>query len=92
MKQKSIKIAVIGLGYVGLPLAVEFSKKYAVVGFDLKSQRIEDLKEQLAKQEIELTKKNDEADKLIEVVGVETEKVSKEKATADKEKLKEEVA
>jgi len=44
MKQKSIKIAVIGLGYVGLPLAVEFSKYYAVVGFDLKQQRIEDLK------------------------------------------------
>ena len=47
MKQKSIKIAVIGLGYVGLPLAVEFSKKYAVVGFDLKQQRIEDLKKSI---------------------------------------------
>ena len=42
---------IIGLGYVGLPLAVEFSKKYAVVGFDLKSQRIEDLKEQLAQKD-----------------------------------------
>jgi UDP-N-acetyl-D-galactosamine dehydrogenase len=32
---KRIKIAVIGLGYVGLPLAVEFAKKYGVVGFDI---------------------------------------------------------
>ena len=39
-----IKIAVIGLGYVGLPLAVEFGKKYSVVGFDVNSQRIEELK------------------------------------------------
>lgn len=37
------KIAVIGLGYVGLPLAVEFSKKYQVVGFDINKKRIVDL-------------------------------------------------
>ncbi len=37
-------IAVIGLGYVGLPLAVEFAKKYAVVGFDINKHRIEELK------------------------------------------------
>jgi UDP-N-acetyl-D-galactosamine dehydrogenase len=37
------KIAVIGLGYVGLPLAVEFSKKYSVVGFDINKKRIEEL-------------------------------------------------
>ena len=37
-------IAVIGLGYVGLPLAVEFGKKRPVVGFDIKAQRIEELK------------------------------------------------
>jgi dynein heavy chain, axonemal len=42
----------------------------------------------LADQEIELTKKNDEADKLIEIVGVETEKVSREKAIADEEETK----
>lgn len=47
-----------------------------------------DLKAQLAEQEIELTKKNEEADKLIEIVGIETEKVSKEKAIADEEELK----
>ncbi|WP_277656460.1 Vi polysaccharide biosynthesis UDP-N-acetylglucosamine C-6 dehydrogenase TviB [Seleniivibrio woodruffii] len=40
----SYKIAVIGLGYVGLPLAVEFAKKYEVTGFDVKPARIEELK------------------------------------------------
>lgn len=38
------RIAVIGLGYVGLPLAVEFSKKYPVVGFDINKQRVEELR------------------------------------------------
>ena len=37
------KIAVIGLGYVGLPLAVEFAKKYEVVGFDINQPRIDEL-------------------------------------------------
>jgi UDP-N-acetyl-D-galactosamine dehydrogenase len=38
------KIAIIGLGYVGLPLAVEFGKKRQVVGFDIDSKRINELK------------------------------------------------
>jgi UDP-N-acetyl-D-galactosamine dehydrogenase len=38
MKQK--KIAIIGLGYVGLPLAVEFGKKVHTVGFDINIDRI----------------------------------------------------
>lgn len=38
-----IKIAIIGLGYVGLPLAVEFGKKVTVVGFDINSNRIAEL-------------------------------------------------
>lgn len=38
------KIAIIGLGYVGLPLAHAFSKKYDVVGFDISESRVEDLK------------------------------------------------
>jgi len=38
------RIAIIGLGYVGLPLAVEFGKKYPVVGFDIKQGRIDELK------------------------------------------------
>ena len=37
------KIAIIGLGYVGLPLAVEFAKKYQVVGFDINETRVSDL-------------------------------------------------
>ncbi len=37
------KIAIIGLGYVGLPLAVEFAKKYAVLGFDINNKRIDEL-------------------------------------------------
>jgi len=41
------KIAIIGLGYVGLPLAVEFAKKYAVIGFDVNTDRINNLKKHL---------------------------------------------
>ena len=37
------KIAVIGLGYVGLPLAVAFGEKRAVVGFDINQKRIDEL-------------------------------------------------
>lgn len=40
---KDIQIAIIGLGYVGLPLAVEFSKKFPVVGYDINQKRVEDL-------------------------------------------------
>ena len=40
---ESTTIAVIGLGYVGLPLAVEFGKKFTTLGFDLKKHRIEEL-------------------------------------------------
>lgn len=39
------KIAIIGLGYVGLHLAVEFAKKRSGVGFDIKSKRIKELNE-----------------------------------------------
>jgi UDP-N-acetyl-D-galactosamine dehydrogenase len=38
------KIAIIGLGYVGLPLAVEFAKKYITVGFDINQSRINELR------------------------------------------------
>ena len=44
MKANEINLAVIGLGYVGLPLAVEFSKKRNVIGFDTNLKRINDLK------------------------------------------------
>ena len=38
------KIAIIGLGYVGLPLAVAFAEKYEVVGFDINQGRINEIK------------------------------------------------
>ena len=41
MQTENIKITIIGLGYVGLPLAVEFAKKYTVVGFDINQSRID---------------------------------------------------
>ncbi len=43
-KLNDVKIAIIGLGYVGLPLAVAFSEKYKVVGFDINLKRINELK------------------------------------------------
>lgn len=43
MESKIYKIAVIGLGYVGLPLAVEFGKKYQVVGYDINQRRVNEL-------------------------------------------------
>ncbi len=39
-----IKLALIGLGYVGLPLAVEFGKKFDTVGFDIKEERLDMLR------------------------------------------------
>jgi len=42
---KDIKLCIIGLGYVGLPLAVEFAKKYKTIGFDINKKRIDELKE-----------------------------------------------
>ena len=44
MQLSNIKLAIIGLGYVGLPLAVEFGLKRSVVGFDININRIDDLK------------------------------------------------
>ena len=43
IKSKDIKLAIIGLGYVGLPLALEFAKKKIVIGFDNNKKRIEEL-------------------------------------------------
>ena len=44
LQLSELKIAVIGLGYVGLPLAVEFGKKVPVVGFDIHQKRIDELR------------------------------------------------
>jgi len=43
-KIEDLKLAIIGLGYVGLPLALEFSKKKTVIGFDIDKKRISELK------------------------------------------------
>ncbi|KAA9013822.1 nucleotide sugar dehydrogenase [Niallia endozanthoxylica] len=40
-KEKNPKISVIGLGYVGLPLAIEFAKKFEVIGFDINSRKLD---------------------------------------------------
>ena len=42
---KEFKIAVIGLGYVGLPLAIEFGKKYRVLGYDVDKNRVDELQQ-----------------------------------------------
>ena len=47
MKRKPLKIAVIGLGYVGLPLSIEFAKKRKVIGFDNNNTRIKQLRSQI---------------------------------------------
>jgi UDP-N-acetyl-D-glucosamine/UDP-N-acetyl-D-galactosamine dehydrogenase len=47
MNLETIKLAIIGLGYVGLPLAVEFGKKRSVVGFDINLKRITELKNRI---------------------------------------------
>src|SRR5271156_4296899 len=41
---KKTKLAVLGLGYVGLPIALEFAKKIQVIGFDINAARIEKMK------------------------------------------------
>ena len=42
---KKTKLAVIGLGYVGLPIALEFAKSLSVIGFDINEKRIELMKQ-----------------------------------------------
>ena len=44
MKKNNIKICIFGLGYVGIKLAVHFSKKYKTIGFDSNIDRINELK------------------------------------------------
>ena len=56
LKLKDVKIGVIGLGYVGLPLAIEFSKKYSIIGFDKNKNRIKQLNNGIDKT-LEVSKK-----------------------------------
>ena len=67
------KIAVIGLGYVGLPLAVEFSKKFDVIGFDINVKRIQELQSGI--------------DKTLELEASELKKASNLKYTSDLDEI-----
>jgi UDP-N-acetyl-D-glucosamine/UDP-N-acetyl-D-galactosamine dehydrogenase len=57
LRAKRTRLAVIGLGYVGLPIALEFARKIAVIGFDINSKRIE-----LIRQHIDPSKEVDAKD------------------------------
>ena len=58
MDNENIKIAIIGLGYVGLPLTIEFARHFDVIGFDINSTRVSQLNsfydktKQLTEQEL----------------------------------------
>ena len=52
-----LKLAIIGLGYVGLPLALEFAKKRQVIGFDLNDKRIKELISGVYKRRFSIFKK-----------------------------------
>ncbi len=69
---RKYKIAIIGLGYVGLPLALEFAKKYSVLGFDINQDRIDELsngEDRTKEADIEalrkLLQKNDEEEGIV---------------------------
>jgi UDP-N-acetyl-D-galactosamine dehydrogenase len=65
----NVKLCIVGLGYVGLPLAVEFGKKYRTIGFDLNSNRVAEL--------------NSGTDSTFEVSNVELREVRQLKFTTD---------
>ena len=54
MNQSKINICVLGMGYVGLPLAVEFGKILSTTGFDINKKRIENLNKNIDDQLIHL--------------------------------------
>ena len=54
---KNTKIAIIGQGYVGLPLAIEFGKKFNTIGFDINNNRILELKKFIDKTKEASSKK-----------------------------------
>ncbi len=76
MIEKKIKIGILGLGYVGLPLAIEFGKKFNTIGFDINKSRINELKSGI--------------DSTLEVEGIEVKKTIKDyflKLTSEEEDL-----
>ena len=67
MRKKTI--AIVGLGYVGLPLAIEFSRKYKVVGYDINEQRLAELSagiDRTAEVESSLLKERLSSDRIFE--------------------------
>lgn len=74
MNLKDTKIAIIGLGYVGLPLAVEFGKKFPTVGFDINPKRIQEL--------------NNEHDRTLEIEGKDLKTVLVEKFNGQQKGLR----
>ena len=56
MSKKDLKLAIIGLGYFGLPLALEFAKKRSIIGFDINKERIKELNSGIDRN-LEFTKK-----------------------------------
>ena len=92
MMKKNIKLAIIGLGYVGLPLALEFAKKRKVIGFDINKKRVRDLQNGIDKN-LETTNKEFKESKLIKftdnknfrnwLLGIGSEASSKKLGTKD---------
>ena len=70
---KKIKIAIVGLGYVGLPLARLFATKYPVIGFDINVKRIQELQSG--------------SDKTLELEASELKKASNLKYTSDLDEI-----
>src|SRR5919199_668318 len=64
LKNKQGKLAVIGLGYVGLPIALAFAKKISVIGFDMNAQRVDMLNKKIDPSK-EVTEKDFEGSDII---------------------------
>ena len=64
MNLNNLKICVVGLGYVGLPLAIEFGKKFNTLGFDISSLKIKDLKNKVSRDNIVSVKDFNKSKKL----------------------------
>ena len=63
-KIRDIKLAIIGLGYVGLPLVLEFAKKRNIIGFDISEKRINELNSDIDRN-LEFNKKDFKNSELI---------------------------
>ena len=56
IQDREARIAIIGLGYVGLPLAIAFGRKFHTIGFDINSKRIAFLSQEMSNSDSELGK------------------------------------